>query len=92
MACHERLSTPGATFFFHSSYIRQDEIPPGNYRWQDLQSAYEEMKKNEDEFIDLVSVRSEGKLSPDLLMQLMENNAILSAEEAIKIGIVHQLV
>lgn len=90
LAGEKRYLTKNTTLLFHLA----GRTFEGGKRLstKDLQDLLKEDKIKDYQYACVVSDATNGRYSPEKILELMENNTVLTAEEAVNMGLAHKVL
>jgi len=90
LAGEKRYLTKNTTLLFH---LAGRTFESGKrLSTKDLQDLLKEDKIKDYQYACVVSDATEGRFSPEKILELMENNTVLTAEEAVNMGLAHKVL
>lgn len=85
-----RYVTPNTTLLLHLAGRTFDT--PKRFTTPDMESIIKEDTLKDYQYASVIAERSNGKLTPQKVLELMARNTVLSAQEAVEIGIAHAVL
>lgn len=90
LAGDERYITPNTTLLLHLAGRVFDT--PKRFTTPEMESIVKEDKLKDFQYASVIAERSNGKLTMQMVLELMANNTVLSAGEAVELGIAHGIL
>lgn len=90
LAGEKRFLTPNTTMLLHLGGRTFDRDK--RFSTEDMQNMLKEDRLKDLQYAGVISDATGGKLSPDKVLKLMANETILSAEEAVNLGLAHKIL
>ncbi len=92
MAGERRIAPVGTKFVFHRTSVDLRMLGHSAFRADEFVAMAKVMRRQEKRYVQKICERSGGKLTQKKLRSLMDADAELGVEEALKLGIVTELV
>lgn len=86
----KRFLTPNTTMLLHlggRTFDKEKRFSTG-----DMENILKEDKLKDFQYASVVSEATEGKCTPEKILELMSQNTILTAEEAVNMGLAHTIL
>jgi ATP-dependent Clp protease protease subunit len=90
MAGNTRFITPNTTLLLHLAGRTFDT--PKRLTTPEMESIIKEDKLKDFQYASVIADRSNGKLTVQKVLDLMGNNTVLSASEAVELGLAHAIL
>ena len=90
LAGEKRLITKNTTLLLHLAG-RKFEAEK-RYSTKDMEDMLKEDKLKDYQYACVVSDATGGRYSPEMILEMMANNTVLTAEEAVNMGLAHKVV
>jgi ATP-dependent protease ClpP protease subunit len=85
-----RVIGPNTRIFLHE--IGTSVSKDTRYSISEVRKILAELESHTDRYVEFVSKRTAGKMSTDLIRELMLNDSYLSAQQALEYGLAHQII
>lgn len=90
LAGEKRMLTPNTTMLLHLGGRTFDRDK--RFSTMDMENMLKEDRLKDLQYAGVISDATGGKYSPDKILRLMARNTILTAEEAVNMGLAHKIL